>query len=411
MTGERWPGSAFGLPPLAAQTRRSLSIALATSVVTVLGIQLVVPLLPAMRDAFGVDSASVGLVVAAYAAPIAVVVPFAGALADLRGRRIPLVVGLVVFGIAGSLLGFAPTFELVLALRAIQGVGAGMVLPLTVVLLSDLLPPEAETAGQGMKVVLDRLAVIVMPIVAGLLSLAGSAVPFLIYGLAIPLALAALRWLPETRPPRQSTSLRGYLRAVADGSRRPRVLVGLVAGSVRFFLDYGFLTFLPIHLAVALGYGGPEIGLIVACYGVGAIVTAGRIARLTRGREPAAMVATGFGLAACSLLLLPIVPAGGWVAACVFTYGLANGIVSPVQKGLMTRNAPAEARAAVVATDRTLQQVAKAAAPIVMGGVLALTGTAGVFWVLGAVALVTVGVIGLMLVATRRGSIEVPARP
>jgi predicted MFS family arabinose efflux permease len=404
------PGALFGMPPLDAATRRPLAIALATSVVSVLGVQLVFPLLPGMVEALDVAPDSIGLVIAAYAAPIAVVVPFTGALADLHGRRLLLVVGLGTFGLAGTLLGLAPTFEVVLLLRVLQGIGAGMILPLTVVLLSDLLPAPAETAAQGLKVVLDRLAVIVVPVLAGVLSLAGGQLPFLIYGLAIPLALAAFRWMPETRPPRESSSFAGYLRTVATGSRRPRVLMGLMAGSMRFFLDYGFLTFLPIYLGLSVGYTAPQIGLTFAGYGLGAIITASQVVRLARARDPAATIAIGFALAAFSLMLLPLARHGLWIAVCVFTYGLGNGIVSPLQKSLMTRNAPADARTAVIAVDRTLQQVAKAAAPIAMGGVLAIGGIASVFWVLGSLAAAVVVALWVMLAGGARASVEATHR-
>ena len=48
-------------------------------------------------------------------------------------------------------------------------------------------------------------------------------------------------------------------------------------------------------------------------------------------------------------------------------FGLGNGLISPLQKSLMTRRTPPELRGGVIAVDRVIQQVAKSAAPALLG--------------------------------------------
>ena len=55
----------------------------------------------------------------------------------------------------------APSYEWVLILRAIQGVGASALLPLTIVLISDILPDDREIRGQGIKVAPETDAMLV----------------------------------------------------------------------------------------------------------------------------------------------------------------------------------------------------------------------------------------------------------
>src|SRR5206468_3697679 len=92
-----------------------------------------------------------------------------------------------------------------------------------------------------------------------------------------------------------------------------------------------------------------------------------------------------------SMLVVPLLPDAALVAGALFVYGLGNGLISPLQKNLLTRNAPPETRAGVVSLDRLVQQVAKSVAPGAMGLLLLVADVSAVFWVLGILSLASVG--------------------
>jgi MFS family permease len=353
-----------------------------------------------------VDEAAIGLVVTAYTLPAIFLTPFAGAVADLYGRRPLLFGGLVVYGLAGASVGLAPTFEAVLALRVVQGIGATALMPLTIVLLSDLVAEERESSAQGMKVILDRVATSGAPILAGTLALASWRFPFYLYLLAVPVALLGLAWLPETRPAVRPR-MRDYAGSFSVIGQRPRLFVAFAAGFLRFFLDYGYFTYLPVYLALARGTTSNVVGVLFAAFAVGAMLTASQAGRLTRGRDPARVVVIGFLLAGVSVLAIPFLPNDGWVAASMLVYGLGNGIISPLQKGLLTRNAPAELRGGVVSLDRVVQQIAKTLAPGAMGLLLLVADVSAVFWLLGGLSLGSVALAAVLL--TGWGRVERPS--
>ncbi len=393
-------GAVFGLGGLPAATRRGLVVAFATSVASIMGVQLVFPVLPPMMEQLAVGKATIGLVVTVYTVPMIFLAPVAGAIADLHGRRPLLCGGLVLFGLAGAGVGLAPSFEWVLALRALQGVGASAIMPLTIVLLSDLLQGEHETSAQGLKVVLDRVSLSVIPLLAGILAMLTWQLPFFLFALALPVAVLGLAWLPETRTA-EHASLRAYLGSFRGIGRRPRLWLAFSAGFLRFFLDYGYFTYLPIYLALARGASPAETGLLFGAFAVGAMVTASQVGRLARGRDPADLVFVGFVLAGVSVLAIPVLPVLPLVAASLFVYGLGNGLISPLQKSLLTRNAPSETRAGVVSLDRLIQQVAKSLAPGAMGALLVVADVSAVFWVLGALSLASVALAAGLLGAIR----------
>ncbi|HLH24363.1 MAG TPA: MFS transporter [Chloroflexota bacterium] len=383
-------GAVFGLGGLPAAIQRGLVVAFATSVASIMGVQLVFPVLPPMMEQLAVSKSTIGLVVTVYTVPMIFLAPVAGAIADLHGRRPLLFGGLVLFGLAGAGVGLAPSFEWVLALRALQGVGASAVMPLTIVLLSDLLHGEHETSAQGLKVVLDRVSLTIVPLVAGILATLTWRLPYFLFALALPVAFLGLAWLPETRTA-EHANLRAYVGSFGAIGRRPRLLLAFSAGFLRFFLDYGYFTYLPIYLALARGSSPAEVGLLFGAFAIGAMVTASQVGRLSRGRDVVDLVFVGFVLAGVSVLVIPLLPAAIFVAGSLFVYGLGNGLISPLQKNLLTRNAPPETRGGVVSLDRVFQQVAKSLAPGLMGALLVVADVSAVFWVLGALSLASVG--------------------
>jgi MFS transporter, ACDE family, multidrug resistance protein len=305
----------------------------------------------------------------------------------------------VVFGLAGAAITVAPSFEWLLVLRAIQGIGASAFLPLTIVLLGDLLDGERETSAQGAKVVLDRVGLLFVPGLAGALVAVSWSAPFLLFALAIPIALLGLVWLPDRHVPTH-TGLRSYVGAFRGIGRRPRLVVAFGAGFVRFFLDYAYFTYLPIFLALTLGTSAAVIGLLFAAFALGAMVTASQAGRLARRWDAAVLVFVGFALAGVSVLLVPLLRHEALQALCMFIYGLGNGLISPLQKSLLTRNAPPDLRAGVISLDRVFQQLAKTLAPTVMGLVVLVADVSSVFWLLGAFSLGSVLLAAALLTAS-----------
>ncbi len=385
--------------PLRDIYRGPLAIAFATSVAAVSGATLLYPVLPVLAADLKVDEAQIGLTMAAFTAPAIVLAPLFGILADLYGRRWLLVFGLAVFGIAGSAVALAPSYDGVLILRAVQGIGASALLPLTIVLISDILPDEQEIQGQGIKVALDRVGMIVLPLLGGALAILSWRAAFVPFLLIVLLALAAYLWMPETGRPGED-SLKQYLARTSRAIREPRLTLAFATGFLRFFLDYGLYTYLPIIVALRYGASPAVIGLLIAISAVGSIVTALGIGRVYGRIATETLLAWAF-LASAVGVGLPAVGAPLWLIAIgMLLFGLGNGLISPLQKSLMTRRTPPELRGGVIAVDRVIQQVAKSAAPALLGLLLLIAPLEALFWVMCAMSVL--GTLALIVVALMR---------
>ena len=392
--------SLFDLGELPASLRRSLCLIYASSLMVIMGTNLVQQVLPAMIEPLGITDADVGLVIAVYTAPAIVLAPLLGVAADRYGRRPLLAGGLLLFGVSGTAVAFAPDFRWVLALRTVQGIGFSSVIPLTIVVIGDLLEGRQEVSGQGLKVFIDRVGELAIPPLGGALALLGWRWPFLSYAIAVPLGLLVVLWMPETRGTAAFSAGR-YFRHVVRVVRNPRLLLAFAAGFLRFFLDYGFFTYLPLFLVRSHGLTTAGAGLLRSFHALGAMVTSSQAGRLAGNWDKGGLVLCAFIGSGLALLGVAFAPGVAVMAPVLLLYGLANGVISPMQKSLLTQNAPQELRGGIISLDRLSQQVAKTAGVTGIGLLLGLMEIPTLFWVMAVLSFVSVGLMAPLALSSK----------
>src|SRR5262249_55072237 len=92
--------------------------------------------LPALQNSLHANVAQVQWVVEAYALLLAALLLVGGALGDLFGRRKIYVIGVSVFGVASAWCGFAPNIDSLIWGRAVQGIGAALLVPGSLALIT-----------------------------------------------------------------------------------------------------------------------------------------------------------------------------------------------------------------------------------------------------------------------------------
>ncbi|MBW2528975.1 MAG: MFS transporter [Deltaproteobacteria bacterium] len=106
-------------------------------------------------------------VFSAYLLAQTISIPLYGRLADLLGRRVTYVAGVSLFLMASVACGLAPSMELLVAARALQGLGAGCVLPLTMTIFGDLYEVQLRTKLQGWFSLVWGVSSVVGPLAGG----------------------------------------------------------------------------------------------------------------------------------------------------------------------------------------------------------------------------------------------------
>ena len=386
----------FGLEKLAPEKARALSIVYGASLALMMGVNFIQPALPALSQPFQVSDAQLSWIMTLFTAPAIFLSPIFGIVADLYGRRLLLAYGLMAFGLFGAAMAFAPNYTWLLVFRTLQGIGFAAVIPLTIVLIGDLLEGDKEISGQGLKVFLDRIGYFIFPPLGGLLATIAWFWPFVFYLLAIPLGLVALFCMPETKG-KQKPPAANYLGDILRLTRHPRLMIAFTAGFLRFFLDYGFLTYFPLFLVRTHGISTATAGLLYVFFAIGAMMTSSQAGRIATGRDKANILFLAFVVSGASVLAVPFIPGVWLIGGALFFYGLANGVISPMQKSLLTQNAPAELRGGIVSFDRLIQQVSKTTSTSIVGLLLVSAELPTIFWMLGILSFISVALMALLL--------------
>src|SRR3954470_19139459 len=208
--------------------------------------------LPSIRADLDASFADLQWTVNAYTLTFAVLVLTGAALGDRFGRRRVLVTGVAVFTVGSALAALAPSVDVLVAARAVQGAGAALFAPLPLTMLTAATPSARRGAVLGAWGGIGGLGAALGPLVGG--GLAESAGWRAIFWLNVPvglvlIVLGRLR-LEETRGPRRSLDLAGVVLGSAG-------LSGVVWAVIRAS-DAGWAS-----TGVRLGLGGGVVLLVL----------------------------------------------------------------------------------------------------------------------------------------------------
>ncbi len=219
--------------------------------------------LPTIHRDLGASIQSLEWTVNAYVLAYAVLLLTGAALGDRFGRKRMFLVGLGVFTAASAAAALAPSTDLLVAARAIQGAGAAMVTPLTLTLLAEAFPQEKRGIAIGVWSGVSGIAVALGPLVGGgvVQAISWHWIFWINVPIGIVLGPLALRWLSESRGPYGALDLRG-LALASTGA------FGVVFGLVR---------------AQALGWTSTTV---LTSIGLGIVLLAGFVAYELRAAEP-----------------------------------------------------------------------------------------------------------------------------
>ncbi|WGP08217.1 MFS transporter [Streptomyces sp. SH5] len=104
---------------------------------------------PDLAVAFDASQSTILWIINVYTLGLAALLLPLGAIGDRLGRKPVLVAGLVVFGLAGVVAGLAPSAEVMLAARLFSGVGAAMIMPITLAVITSTFPEEERGRAIG----------------------------------------------------------------------------------------------------------------------------------------------------------------------------------------------------------------------------------------------------------------------
>jgi MFS family permease len=167
------------------------------------------PAIPALREAFDIDNRQVGLVMTVFILCSLCSTALMASLSDRYGRRPIYLFSVACFALGSLLIALSPRFWMIVASRAIQGLGAGGITPTASAVVGDTFPPAERGRALGLIGATYGMAFVLGPPLAGLLMVALSWRWIFLVNLPIAAVVLTLgrRLLPALRPAGTASAL------------------------------------------------------------------------------------------------------------------------------------------------------------------------------------------------------------
>ncbi|AXG77550.1 multidrug effflux MFS transporter [Streptomyces paludis] len=371
-------------PPVAAARRAGLLVTLVLGGLTALpplSMDMYLPALPEVTRSLNSPAATVQITLTACLAGMALGQIVVGPMSDRWGRRRPLLLGMFVYVIATALCAVAPTTELLIGFRLLQGLAgaAGIVIARAVV--RDLYDGEEMARFFSTLMLISGVAPVIAPVIGGqvlrLTDWRGIFVVLTVVGIA--LTFVVWKWLHETLPPeRRHSGGVGHALRTMRGLVADRVFTGyMLSGGLAFAALFAYIAASPFVVQEIYGASPQTFSLLFGVNSIGLIAVGQINGKILVGRVAMDRV-LGFGLVVIALAALALLLMTSGVFGEVGLFPVAAGLfVLMSAMGLAMPNTNASA----------LMRTPHAA-----GSASALIGTAA--FLIGAVASPLVGIAG-----------------
>jgi EmrB/QacA subfamily drug resistance transporter len=416
--------SSAGAPPGRGRWAPLLAVCLGTFML-LLDVSIVNVALPDMATALDASFTGLQWVIDAYALALAALLLLVGSIADAVGRRRTYLLGLAVFTAASLVCGIAPSVDLLVAARAVQGIGAAAMLATTIALLNTAYSGRDLGTAFGVWGATSGAAVAAGPIIGGLLTqgLSWRWIFFVNIPIGLATVVMARRTLSESRLPQRpridwaggaaftlaaaaltfalvrvaeegwgSIQTLGALAVAAAGLAafvgierrvaepmldlallRRSSFVGVLLGAALLSISaFAGLIYVSIWLQTVLGLGAISAGLVTLPLSGVAFFVAGGLGRVLHGVSPRWTVGGGLAIIGVGdLLMLGLDGGSGWAAVLpgLAVIGVGAGIATPMVVAAAMASVPRERGGMAAGAVNTGRQLGFAAGIGVLGSI------------------------------------------
>jgi DHA1 family bicyclomycin/chloramphenicol resistance-like MFS transporter len=299
---------------------------------------LFLPAMPEATRALGTSDSAVALTITAFLLGLGLGQLLAGPVSDGRGRRPTLLAGLVVFVAAAAVCIVAPSVEILIVTRLVQGMAASFGLAIPNAMVADYARDRQAARLYSWIVIIGGVAPLVASLAgAQMLRLLGWRGPFVaLTALGVAALVAVALWLPESLPParRARGGVGAALRSMARLSRDGRFVGYTLTGALIYMAFFAYLGGSSFVLQQVYGVSPATYSVLFAVNALGMLAAGQANHRLLARFSPRALLTVAliaFALAGVSALVSALTGAFGiWGLAVPFFVIVAGmGVILP----------------------------------------------------------------------------------
>lgn len=329
-------------------------------------------------DELGGSASFTGLLVLMFAIMATIVRIFTGRLVDVRGRRIMVIIGLIIYLVASLSFAFFPVLGALPYLRLLQGAGYSISFTALSVAITDVIPKKRMGEGMGYFGLGNAVTTAVGPLIA-LALIAGGSFNNVFYVAALTLAIGTILMVAFNHEKALnlqftgSVNTSGKFSLLFEKSAIPYAIVSILS-SVAMSATLSFL------MLYATGQGIADAGLYFTFSAVFMVVARLLTGKISDRHGTLSALIPGFILVILSfacLLLTAQLPMLYYLAGIIA--GLGNGMASPALNAAVIRAAPDHRRGAASATFMLSYDIGFGLGAILWGVVIDLAGFSALF--------------------------------
>ncbi len=359
--------------------------------IMVLGNSMLIPVLPEIKSFFNLTDFKLSLMITLFSVPAGLIIPLAGFLSDRFGRKTIIIPALILYGIGSMVAGLGAAFfkqsayPVILAGRAIQGIGAAGTAPIAMALCGDLFQGKERSKNLGIIEAANGFGKVISPVLGAAIGLiVWYATLFFFPLIVIPIILGMWFLVKEPDNNRTTQKVGEYLQSVKKvfEKKSAMLLTSFFGGMVALLVLFGVLFFLSEFLEKTYNLKGIMKGAALAIPVLFMTVTSFVTGLLIKKKIKLMkwLVFGGLAIIAGSMALLGIFQTNTILFFVgISLAGMGTGLTLPCLNTIITGSCAAERRGIVTSLYGSVRFFGVAIGPPAFGILLA-RGRPLMFW-------------------------------
>ena len=364
----------------------SIFILLASATLTVMAGAIIAPVLNLIRDGVGVEASAARIVITTHSIFVAIFSPVFGIAIDRIGPKRPYIFGLALYGIAGGSGLFVTNYWVLLAVRALLGIGVAGIMTSITILIFDLYNQGAERNKiMGWRSSSQSVGGIVWPLLGGFLGTFSWHFPFAVYLIGIPMGLFVLLFIPEQNRKLSINKIVSEKSVFVIFRENISLLIpyGIVFLSSVFL--YSIVVFLPSVLENLGIINSFKVGLFISGMSLMSAVSAFMYGKIRAHLSYHTIVILGLAFWIIGFTTLSQVSSIWVIGISVAFFGIGGGMMMPVAQLWAGELVPASFRGRITSYLGSFGLGGQFLSPIILSPIASSFGLNSVFLVIGIV--------------------------
>ncbi|WP_138859116.1 MFS transporter [Exiguobacterium mexicanum] len=259
---------------MTTKQKKQLAILMLNMFIAVAGFGIIIPIIPDYLKMIGEGGTAAGLMISVFAGTQLLMSPIAGKWADVYGRRLMIILGLIGFTVSMGVFYLSDNLTVLLISRAIGGVGAALLIPAIFAYVADITTLKQRAKGNSYISAAMSLGIVIGPGIGGFFAEFGLKAPLLLSAIVSFVAVISSIILlkePDREPYVQTSESESLPRQLVSSTRKPYFFV-LVINLVMAFGLMAYESVLGLFVSETFSATPQQIAVMITGTGIVSVI-------------------------------------------------------------------------------------------------------------------------------------------